>query len=130
MNDKSEGYNSNIPTRESRSNKSYEEIINDSIAVVPKDYIENVRNFTNLVLQRKNIHLDHIGNIILLDSGKKISLKDFFRGLFVRNAKIKHITDFLREILFEIEDILIKQGSKFIRNEKVFDLLTEKEQAI
>ena len=115
----------NISTRESKPNKSHEEIISANLGVIPKDYVEKVRNFIHLVLQHENVDLDQLGNILLVNTGKKILLKDFFRGLFVRNAKIKHIRDFLKEILKDIEDILIKQGSKFVRNEKVFELISE-----
>ena len=125
---KSEGNRTDNAIAHSQDNKTSDEILEKYLWVVPKGYIAYVRNFIKLVLARKNVELDRFGNIILVSSGKKVPLIDFLRGLFVRNAKVSHIKDFLKEMFHTVGDIVHKQGSKFIRNEKVFDLLTEIEQ--
>ena len=91
----------------------YKDIIESN---VPKEIIK--QSYELLLDLNKNRQLGFRGNelIVNIPTGEEIKLSDFLRAIFVKNAKVSHIYDFLRGIIKHIKE-------QYIRNRKALELL-------
>ena len=95
-------------------------IIEDNI---PKSYVDEAYELLKRLHEKNVIELDNYDNIVNVANNKKITLKDFLRGVFIKEAKVSHISDFLK-------DVIIKIDQRYIRNRKALELLIGKTDKI
>ena len=120
-----------VPSLESEENRgnTLDKTMTNVMSIVPKDASESAKRFINVITVNKILEFDQEGNVTLPSSRRKIPLKDFIRGVFVGNAKVKHIKDFLKELFHNLGLILNSDGFEFIRNKKLIDLLKVKPES-
>ena len=88
-------------------------VLESAISVVPKDSLDTARELVEKLIKDHIVTLENPDKIVLINDNLSVSLRDFLRALFIRQAKVSKIQKFLSKILPYI-------NAKYIRNRKVF----------
>ena len=97
--------------------KEYEDQIENSIEIVPRGYTHEVRYLLRELIQNNVVTLDKAGDIVLISTNESIRLTEFLRAVFVRLAKVKHISSFLKKIM------TYEGLERYVRNQKLLKLM-------
>ena len=95
---------------------NFADVIQDGLEVVPRGLINEANGMVKQLIRNGVVSLDEDGYIINRSRGGKVLFRDFMRAIFVRQAKVNHISHFLMKILRNIPD-------RHIRNPKALELL-------
>ena len=80
---------------------------------VPKAYVEEEYDMIRKLYENGITSFDLYVNIINVENSEKIKMKDFLRAVFIKEAKVSHIPNFLRTLLGKVNQSYIRIRKAF-----------------
>ena len=88
---------------------------------VPKAYFDEGYDMITKLHENGIINFDQHDNVINVENGEKIKMKDFLRSVFIKEAKVSHIPKFLKTTLSKV-------NQNYIRNRKALEMIRDKSE--
>ena len=83
---------------------------------VPKAYFHEGYDMIRNLYENGIITFDVDDNVINVENGEKIKMKDFLRAIFIKEAKVSHISFFFKTVLSKV-------NKSYIRNRKALETI-------
>ena len=88
---------------------------------IPKANVKEGYQMLKDLYEKSIIKIDDEDNIINVKNNEKVKLRDFLRAIFIKEAKVSHISLFLKYILSKI-------NQSYIRNRKALEMVIGKKE--
>ena len=86
--------------------------MNNTVSIVPKISVNMASKLLEKLSKKRLVTLGNPDKIVLMNDNLSVSLKDFLRALFTRQAKVSNVETFLSKILTHL-------NVQYIRNRQV-----------